>query len=224
MVSHSEIKENVLVLRKRLGEKVCLVAVTKTINTEKIRFACDSGIKDIGENKVQEAAEKYPELKDLNLTWHLVGRLQTNKVKKALEIFDLIHSVDSLKLAEFIAKEAEKIAKIQKVLLQVNISREVSKGGFSVEEIFSCLEKISLLKNIKVCGLMTIGANTQDEKTVRSGFVSLRRLLERINETTVFADKLEILSMGMSNDYQIALEEGANLVRIGKAIFGERNS
>lgn len=222
MVSLPAIGENVRDLKNFIPGNVTLVAVTKTIDADNIRAAVKDGITDIGENKVQEALEKFPYLSDLKIRWHLIGKLQTNKVKKALEIFDLIHSVDSLRLAGFINKEAGKLGKIQKVLLQINISEENTKGGFSTGQIMDCLSDLIYLDNIEINGLMTIGPNTDQENVIRNCFRELKQIKDIINLKKIFKKDLYILSMGMTNDYKIAIEEGSTLVRIGRAIFGER--
>lgn len=217
------IEDNVKNFLQEIPEDVVLVAITKTVDVEKIKQAIKSGITQIGENKVQEALSKYSDLKEFNLKWHLVGSLQTNKVKKAVQIFDLIHSVDTLKLAEVINKEALNINKMQDVLLQVNVSKEETKSGFDIDSIFDFLPEISKLQNIKVRGLMTIANNTLDESQIRLCFRKLKNLEEEINKKAFFNDKLTELSMGMTNDFKIAIEEGSSIIRLGRAIFGERN-
>lgn len=217
------IEDNVKNFLQEIPEDVVLVAITKTVDVEKIKQAIKSGITQIGENKVQEALSKYSDLKEFNLKWHLVGSLQTNKVKKAVQIFDLIHSVDTLKLAEVINKEALNINKMQDVLLQVNVSKEETKSGFDIDNIFDFLPEISKLQNIKVRGLMTIANNTLDESQIRLCFRKLKNLEEEINKKAFFNDKLTELSMGMTNDFKIAIEEGSSIIRLGRAIFGERN-
>ena len=222
MASLFTVGENVNNFLEAIPENVVLIGVIKTIGIDKIKEAIISGLCNIGENKVQEALDKFTFLKDFKLKWHFIGSLQTNKVKKALEIFDLIHSVDKFKLAEIIDKEAKKLSKIQDVLLQINISKEETKSGFFVEELMQILPEIAKLKNIKVKGLMAIGPNTNDDKFIRYCFSELRRLKEKINQEKYFINDLNILSMGMTNDYKIAIEEGATMIRIGRAIFGNR--
>ncbi len=197
----------------RSPDEVTLVAVTKAVPADMIRDAYDCGIRHFAENRVQEAEAKLTQLSDLKpeITWHMVGHLQSNKAKKALEIFDIIHSVDSLRLAEVLSKRAEKIVP---VLLQVNVSGEASKSGFSVAEVAAALDDISRLPNVRVVGLMTIAPLLVDPETARSVFRRLRELRDQLG--------LEHLSMGMSNDFEVAVEEGATMVRIGRAIFGER--
>lgn len=218
-----DIEDNVKHFLQELPKNVTLIAVTKTVDVDRIKVSIKAGVTDIGENKVQEALSKYSELKDFNLKWHLIGSLQTNKVKKAVQIFDLIHSVDTLKLAEVIDKESFNINKMQDVLLQVNVSKEETKSGFEIENLFEVLSELSKLKNIRVRGLMTIANNTQEEIQIRDCFKKLRNLKEEINNKAFFENELTLLSMGMTNDYKIAISEGASMVRLGRAIFGNRN-
>ncbi|MFN8576808.1 MAG: YggS family pyridoxal phosphate-dependent enzyme [Candidatus Sericytochromatia bacterium] len=216
------VEENIKHFFEEIPSSVEIIAVTKTVDVDRIKLAAKAGIKNIGENKVQEALNKFNDLKDFNLKWHLIGSLQSNKAKKAVEIFDLIHSIDSVKLANVVNKEAEKLSKVQNVLLQVNVSREETKSGFSIEDLFKALTELSCLKNLNIIGLMTIGSNTDDENQIRFCFSELRKIKDKINKDKYFKNELNILSMGMSNDYKIAIEEGANFVRLGRAIFGER--
>lgn len=195
----------------RSPDEVTLVAVTKTADVPRIRAAADAGLKHFGENRVQEARSKVEALSDLGLTWHLVGHLQTNKVKTALGIFDIIHSVDSFRLAEELNRRAEKRTPI---LIQVNVSEEATKGGFPLQEAAKAAERIAQLPNLDLKGLMTIAPLVDDPEAVRPVFRKLRQLGEALG--------LRELSMGMTNDFEVAVEEGATLVRTGRAIFGER--
>jgi pyridoxal phosphate enzyme (YggS family) len=192
---------------------VTLVAVTKGVSLAMIKAAYDCGIRDFGENRVQEAEGKIAQLGDLrpSVTWHMIGHLQSNKVKKALRIFDIIHSIDSLRLAELLSRRTDRTVPI---LLQVNVSGEVSRSGFSVGELNDAFHKIAQLANLKVVGLMTIAPPSADPEKVRPFFRKLRELRDDMG--------LEHLSMGMSDDFEVAIEEGATMVRIGRAIFGER--
>ncbi len=189
------------------------MAVTKGVPPEMIRSTYQCGIRHFGENRVQETTTKMMHLSDLkpDTTWHMVGHLQTNKAKMAVELFDIIHSVDSLRLAEVISRRVERPVQ---VLLQVNVSGETSKSGFSVAEVAAALGSISRMENIKVIGLMTIAPLSDDPEKVRPVFRRLRELREELG--------LKHLSMGMSDDFEVAIEEGATMVRIGRAIFGER--
>lgn len=218
------IKEKVKFFLESIPKDITIIAVTKTVDTDRIVEAIDAGINNLGENRVQEAEIKFSELKDYNLKWHLIGSLQKNKVKKSVRIFDLIHSVDSVDLAKQINIEAEKINKLQNVLLQVNTSAEITKSGFSLDEefLFSSAIEISKMKNISVKGLMTIATNTSDKTLVKDCFVNLRNLLDKLNKKNIFEHQLDILSMGMTDDYDLAISEGSNMIRIGRAIFGNR--
>lgn len=197
--------------------EIKIVAVSKGRQVEEIMDAADFGLLDIGENRVQEASLKYSDkrlvIKGLPIKWHMIGHLQTNKVRDAVMIFDLIHSVDSLPLAYEVNKQAARIGKIQNILIEVKTSPEKSKSGFSPDEVSEGIDKISGLKNISVKGLMTIpaltGSNPQD---ARPYFRVLREIRDKINNDL-------LLSMGMTDDFEIAIEEGADIIRIGRAIF-----
>ena len=209
----------------RKSEEITLVAITKTHSAEVVRKAVEAGIKDIGENRVQEAQQKYSELSAIDrglpiFFWHLVGHLQTNKVKPAVKIFNLIQSVDSIRLALEIEKEAEKINKIQDCLIEIKTSPEETKSGIQEEDIYKLIEGIKNLKHVRVKGLMTIAPYGIDSRPYFKKLYSLKEKLsaERYSDNISF----NILSMGMSDDFETALEEGSNMVRIGRAIFGQR--
>jgi pyridoxal phosphate enzyme (YggS family) len=194
-------------------DEVTLVVVTKTITPAQIEAAYQAGIRHFGENRIQEAVAKLPLLTNLGSrpTWHMVGHLQTNKAKTALELFDIIHSVDSVKLAEVLSHRAERTIPI---LLEVSIAGEESKFGFAQEELPLAIKQISQLPNLEVKGLMTIAPWVEDQEEVRPVFRQLRQLRDSLG--------LEHLSMGMTDDFEVAIEEGATMVRIGRAIFGPR--
>lgn len=196
---------------------VTLVCVTKQAGIADIEETLRLGVKDIGENRVQDAVLKYRTIRD-KATWHLIGHLQTNKVKDAVKIFSLIHSVDSLKIAKAIDKEAKAINKIQDVLIEVNTSGEKSKYGISPDEVAPFIEKARLYHNINIKGLMTIAPEVEDPELARPYFRKLRELRDKLNSqlSTLYT----VLSMGMTNDFEVAIEEGATMVRIGRAIFG----
>ena len=198
------------------GKPAKIIAVSKGQDAKKILEAYDAGVRNFGENRIQEAVEKIP-LLPKNATWHLVGHLQTNKAKKAVKLFHMIHSVDSEKLASELDKFAEKEGKKQKILLQVNISEEESKFGMKPEETAEIAKKILQMKNIELIGLMTIAPDTEDRERIRGCFAGLRKLKEEIEKETPVS--LPELSMGMSSDYEIAIEEGATMLRIGRTIF-----
>lgn len=206
--------------RKR--EEVTLIAVSKTKPASDIEVAIGEGIKVFGENKVQELTEKYEQLpKDLN--WHLIGHLQSNKVKYIVDKTVLIHSVDSFKLAEQIQKEAEKKNIICNILLEVNVAKEDSKFGVFEEDVLPLIMEIAALPNLHLQGLMTIAPYTDEPEKNRKYFRKLRQLNVDIKMKNIDNVTMDVLSMGMTGDYEIAIEEGATLVRVGTGIFGERN-
>ncbi len=203
-----------------------LVAVTKTVPTERIREAVSAGISVIGESYIQEARNKYDLLSGMPVTWHFIGHLQTNKAKYAVTIFDLIHTVDSVRLAVEIDHQAGKLNKIQDVLLQINIGREETKSGMNEEDAADIIKEVARFQNISVKGLMVIPPFSDDPEIVRPYFSSLRILQGKIRNLLVQNGiqnvSMNELSMGMSGDFEVAIEEGSTLVRIGTAIFGER--
>lgn len=202
----------------RSAEEIQLVAVTKTVGVEAIREAISCGVSIIGESRVQEALAKHPRVKK-SVSWHLVGHLQRNKVKKALEIFDLIHSVDSFRLAEEISRRSLELNRRTDVLVQVNTSGEESKFGLSPQETIPFLESMAPLEGIRVLGLMTIGLFSSDPEEVRPCFIKLREIFQQAGELGIPNVQMRWLSMGMTNDFPVAIQEGANMVRIGTAIF-----
>ncbi|UGV41593.1 YggS family pyridoxal phosphate-dependent enzyme [Methanococcoides orientis] len=212
------VDENVKMILKELGS-IKLVSVTKTIDPDRINESIKAGATIIGENRVQEFEDKCDEI--LPCERHLIGHLQTNKVKKAVQHFDVIQSVDSLKLIQDIDKKAKDINKVQKVFLQINIGNEPQKFGFGSDEIDQVLTEIHSLKNIDVKGLMCIPPYVSPEQT-RSYFKKMKALFDEIKQVDQNNIDIQELSMGMSNDYRIAIEEGATMVRVGSAIFGNR--
>ena len=206
----------------RRPEDVEIVAVSKTKPAALIEQAVQAGIKIIGENRVQEAAEKKSEVVS-PARWHLVGHLQTNKVRKALQLFDLIESVDSLHLAEALDRESKKQARTTDILVQVNTSGEASKFGVAPADVAALIEPISEnCDSLRIRGLMTIGLFTSDLAKVRPCFSQLHQLSEKIARQNLPNVHMQHLSMGMSGDYEIAVEEGATLLRLGRILFGER--
>ncbi|HRE42198.1 MAG TPA: YggS family pyridoxal phosphate-dependent enzyme [Ignavibacteria bacterium] len=197
-----------------------LIAVSKTFPSSDIKRLFDFGHKDFGENKVQELIQKNLELKNPDINWHLIGHLQTNKVKYIIDFVHLIHSVDSLKLALEIQKRASAISKVKNILVQVNISNEISKSGVNPSELKKLVKEISYFENIKVIGLMTIGSLTNERNIIRKNFKDMKNLYD---ELLIDNSDFKYLSMGMSSDFDIAIEEGANMLRIGSSIFGNRN-
>lgn len=202
----------------RKEESVKLVAVTKTIDVSKIKEAIGAGITIIGENRVQEAREKFREI-GKEVEWHLIGHLQTNKVKYIFDIFSLIHSVDSLPLSEEIQRRGENKGLNTDILIEVNLSGEKTKFGILPEKAVNLIKDISRCKNINIKGLMTIPPFSESPEDSRKYFKMLRILKDDVQKEGI---EMKELSMGMSNDFQVAIEEGATMVRIGTAIFGER--
>lgn len=206
----------------RSRDEVTLIAVSKTKPVETLREAYDLGVRVFGENKVQELTAKYEALPD-DIHWHMIGHLQTNKVKYIIDKVDLIHSVDSLKLVETIEKEAEKHALTADILVEVNVAQEESKFGLKTEEVIPFIEKISGFSHVNVRGLMTIAPFVENPEENRSIFADLHQLSVDISNKNIDNVNVSILSMGMTNDYEIAIEEGATMVRVGTGIFGARN-
>jgi hypothetical protein len=225
----ARLKEKIYLASKKVSksiDEISIVAVTKGVMPEKIIQAMDCGIKHIGENRIQEAFAKYLQLNELckksNVKWHMVGHLQSNKVKKALEMFDMIQSVDSLHLAEKIDAEAATNNRTVDILIEVNTSGEASKFGLEKDKLSELVDKVSELRNIQVLGLMTVGPLSFDEDKIRDAFRGLRQLKEQIAKNSSFSNvKMNYLSMGMTDDYPIAIEEGSNMLRLGRAIFSD---
>ena len=210
---------------KRSGrdpKEVTLIAVSKTKPVSMIEEAIEAGQTVFGENKVQELCSKY-EVLPKNLSWHLIGHLQRNKVKYIADKAALIHSVDSLRLAQTIDQEGKKHNRVIPILIEVNVAGEDTKFGVSVEEALPLIEKISVLPNIRVKGLMTIAPFVENPEENRSVFRRLKQLSVDIGDKIMNNVYMDILSMGMTNDYQVAVEEGATMVRVGTGIFGERD-
>lgn len=224
-VNIASIKEEIKDICKNCGrdpEDIILIAVTKTVDPERINYAVDCGVSNLGENKVQEIMDKYDAVSK-NVKWHLIGHLQTNKVKYIIDKVELIHSVDSIKLAEEISKRAEKNNIIKDVLVQINVAEEETKFGISLEEAVNFVKSISGFGNIRIRGLMTIAPYMEDVEEVRPVFRQLRTKFDELAQMDLPNTDMKYLSMGMSNDYRVAIEEGANMIRIGTAIFGKRN-
>ncbi len=200
-----------------------LISVTKTVGIDRIKEALDLGLRIFGENRVQEAKEKISKFEirnsNLRIEWHLIGHLQKNKAKTAVELFDLIHSLDSVELAETLNKHAEKAGKVQRVLLEVKLSEEETKHGVSRKDLMGLIEAVSDMKNLKLEGLMTMPPFFENPEMARPFFRELRELR---NSADALGYKLSELSMGMTNDFEVAIAEGATMVRIGTGIFGER--
>ena len=219
------VEQNIKEACKRVNrnpEEVTLIAVSKTKPLSDIEEAIAYGMREFGENKVQELMDKIPKV-STPVHWHLIGHLQTNKVKYIVDQGLLIHSVDSVKLAREIQKEAEKKQVECDVLLEVNIAGEESKFGFSPEEVLSAVQEIATMPRVHIQGLMTIAPFVENPEENRSIFANLHKLLLDIKTRNIDNVNMSVLSMGMTNDYEIAIEEGATMVRVGTAIFGTRN-
>ena len=206
----------------RDAESVRLVAVSKTIPAEKVKDAIESGVTILGENYIQEARDKFNALVQYPASWHFIGHLQSNKAKYAVRFFDLIHSVDSLKLARELHKQAKKADKVQPILIQVNISGEGTKSGISVQKAPGLISEISQMECLSIKGLMTMPPYFYQPEKVRPFFAGLRELRDEIKKHAPANVSMQELSMGMTGDFEVAIEEGATLVRVGTAIFGER--
>ncbi|MBQ2276571.1 MAG: YggS family pyridoxal phosphate-dependent enzyme [Lachnospiraceae bacterium] len=219
------VQKNIIEACKKVGRdsnEVTLIAVSKTKPLSDIEEIMDLGVIEFGENKVQELVDKYENIK-APVHWHLIGHLQTNKVKYIVDKVALIHSVDSLKLAEQISKEAVKKNVISNILVQVNVAKEETKFGIETEEVYDLVEKISKLPNISIQGLMTIAPFVENPEENRLIFRKLHQLYVDIKQKNIDNVNMNVLSMGMTNDYQVAIEEGATMVRVGTGIFGARN-
>ena len=221
----NSVRENIKNCTKRINkneEDVTLLAVTKTVDVDAVLEAIDNGVTDVGENKPQELARKY-EVIGNKVKWHLIGSLQTNKVKYIIDKVYMIHSLDRQALCEEIQKRAEKINKNINCLIQVNISKEESKHGIYETDVVDFIKHVSTnYKNIKIKGLMTMAPFSEDKEEVRKVFKGLKQLSIEIDKMNIDNVSMEYLSMGMSNDYEIAIEEGSNIVRVGTSIFGKR--
>jgi PLP dependent protein len=218
------VAENIARIRDLIGAtKVTLIAVTKNVETDRIEQAFNNGVTEYGENRVQDALKKQeevpPSMAD-KIHWHLIGHLQTNKVKKVVGRFVLIHSIDSMHLAEEVSREAEKQGVIQPILLQAKVLEDPGKSGFSPEELRASFAQINKLPNLDIRGLMTMAPFTDDPQTQRACFNGLRQLRDELQQE--FGVSLAELSMGMTDDWQEAIKCGATMVRIGRGIFGER--
>ena len=206
---------------KTLTDNVTLVAVTKNHDVAAMREAIDAGATQGGENRVQEAQGKHETL-DRTVTWHLIGHLQTNKAKQAVKLFDLIHSVDSEHLARAIDKEAAKLNKVQDILVQVNVAKEAQKSGVMEEDLRPLMGLCDALPNVRVLGLMFIAPDYEDRERCRPLFRHMHEIFLAAKDISWKTSNIIYLSMGMSHDYEMAIEEGANIVRVGTAIFGPR--
>ena len=207
---------------KRSREDITLIAVSKTKPVSMLQEVYDLGVRDFGENKVQELTDKVPNLPE-DIRWHMIGHLQRNKVKQVIDKTVLIHSVDSIRLAEAIEAEATKKDIIVHILLEVNVAEEDSKFGLKVAEVLPAIEQIAAMPHIRIEGLMTIAPFVENPEENRTVFARLQKLSVDIAKKNIDNVSVNILSMGMTNDYQVAIEEGATMIRVGTGIFGERD-
>ncbi len=219
-----KVKDRIATAARHAGRdpsSIKLIVVTKTVDVERIREAVAAGVGVLGENRVQEAKEKIEQIGSL-ACWHLIGHLQSNKAKYAVKLFDLIHSIDSFELAQEVDKQAAKIGKIQNVLIEVNISGEASKAGIAAADAANLVGEAAVLKNISIKGLMTVPPFFGNAEEARPYFKKLSDLSARIKNENILQVSMGELSMGMSGDFVVAVEEGATMVRVGTAIFGAR--
>lgn len=210
---------------KRSGrnlEDITVIGVSKTVDAQRAKEAVEGGLINLGENRVQELVKKYDELSDINVNWHLIGHLQKNKVKYIIDKVSLIHSVESLSLAEEINKRALQHNLVANILIELNIGGEESKFGLSEESVYEFVKSMDQFENIKVLGLMTVAPYKENPEEVRWVFKKMKEIFDRISNMNLKNVDMKYLSMGMTNDFEIAIEEGANIIRIGTAIFGER--
>ena len=227
----TDIVSNIMGIRQRMTaaaersgrnpENVHLMAVSKTVPPERVQQAIKAGITWFGENYVQEAREKIPAVGQ-NVSWHMIGHLQTNKVKYVVHLFDWIHSVDRIELARELDKRAAQNQRTLKVLIEVNVSGEVSKSGAEPSRVLELVRQISVMPNLNVQGLMTMPPFFENPEEARPYFVALRRLRDKIEGENIPGVQMKELSMGMTGDFEVAIEEGATIIRVGRAIFGER--
>jgi pyridoxal phosphate enzyme (YggS family) len=215
------IKENVKTLLEELPDGVELVGAAKGRTAREIEEAIDAGLKIVGENYIQDTVLVQKSV-NRDVEWHFIGHLQRNKVKKAVGVFDMIESLDSLRLAEEIDKRCREIGKVMPVLVEVNSGREEQKFGVLPEDVEELVREVSSLPNVKIMGLMTMGPRFGNPEDSRPYFIKTREIFERLKQLDLPSVEMRYLSMGMTNSYRIALEEGANMVRIGTKIFGER--
>ena len=223
--NYETVEKNVAAACARAGRdrsEVTLIAVSKTKPVEMLREVYDAGARDFGENKVQEICEKYDQLPS-DMKWHMIGHLQRNKVKQVIDKVALIHSVDSYRLAQEISVQAQKKGLTIPILVEVNIAGEESKFGISAEDTIQLVEEISVLPNLKIMGLMTIAPYVVDAEENRLYFRQIKQLSVDIKNKNIDNVSMDVLSMGMTGDYEVAIEEGATMVRVGTGIFGARN-
>lgn len=206
----------------RNSKDITVIAVSKTVDSKRAKEAVEAGVENLGENRVQELVKKYDELADTDIKWHMIGHLQKNKVKYIIDKTVLIHSVESIELAEEINKRAIKNNLTSNVLIELNIGEEESKFGINEDNIYDFVKNMEQFENIKVLGLMTVAPFCEDPEDVRWVFKKMKNINDKISTMNLRNTEMKYLSMGMTNDYEVAIEEGSNIIRIGTAIFGAR--
>mgnify|MGYP000850976437 FL=1 len=227
------IKDNIDDILKRVGNAckkagrnpgdITVVAVSKTVDYQRAKEAVEAGINNLGENRVQELVKKYEDMKDTDAKWHMIGHLQKNKVKYIIDKTVLIHSVESLELAEEINKRANKNNLIADILIELNIGEEESKFGITEERVYDFINSMDKFDNIRVLGLMTVAPFCENPEDARWVFKKMKNIYDKVSTMKLQNVQMKYLSMGMTNDFEIAIEEGSNIIRIGTAIFGARN-
>lgn len=226
------IKENIDGILERIADvcersgrnpdDITLIAVSKTVNADRAREAVEAGILNLGENRVQELTDKYEKLSDTEVKWHMIGHLQKNKVKYIIDKVELVHSVESVELANEINKRAEKNNLKVNILVELNIGEEESKFGISEESVYDFVKSLEQFENINVLGIMTVAPFAEDPEEIRWVFKKMKVIFDKLSSMNIKNSNMKFLSMGMTNDFEIAIEEGANIIRIGTAVFGER--
>lgn len=222
-----DILKNIEISAKKAGKSlddIIVIAVTKTVDSTRALEAVEAGLNNLGENRVQEFVNKYENLKNYDIDWHIIGHLQTNKVKYIINKVRLIHSLESLSLAEEIDKRSKKHNVVTEVLIELNIAEEESKFGIRKDYLIDFIKSIERFENIKISGLMTVAPYVEDKEDVRWVFKEMKQLFDLVSGISFKNAEMKYLSMGMTNDYDVAIEEGANIIRIGTAIFGSRNT
>ncbi len=220
------IMQRVVASAERAGKNpqdITVIAVSKTVDAARAREAVEGGLINLGENKVQEMVSKYEQLPNLGIRWHMIGHLQKNKVKYIIDKAELIHSVESVDLANEINKRAIQHGLIAKILIELNIAKEESKFGINDENVYEFIKSLEQFENLKVMGLMTVAPNSENPEEIRWVFKKMKEIFDNISAMKISNTDMKYLSMGMTNDFEIAIEEGSNIVRIGTAIFGARN-
>lgn len=221
----SLIAQRIALIRQQLPDRVRLIAVTKQVSHEAMREAYNAGIRDFGESRIQEATSKQQQLQDLpDITWHLIGSLQSNKAKKALEIFGWIHSLDSLKLAQRLDRLAQEMSCQPQVCLQVKLLSDPNKSGWTVPQLLAELPELNQCRNLQIRGLMSIPPLELTESEILNFFEQTRELADKIRQQNWSYIQMQELSMGMSEDYHLAVGAGATMVRLGRTLFGERQN